>query len=79
MPEEIMQAIEQYIEAHPGTQINQERLKGMQENAKSLKDLQGKYTMKVDIDGERTCTVQFFGTAGNLYVTYTFNDIVEYE
>ena len=60
MPEEIMQAIEQYIEAHPGTQINQERLKGMQENAKSLK----------------TCTVQFFGTAGNLYVTYTFNDIV---
>ena len=46
MPEEIMQAIEQYIEAHPGTQINQERLKGMQENAKSLKDLQGKYTMK---------------------------------
>jgi hypothetical protein len=37
MPEEIMQAIEQYIEAHPGTQINQERLKGMQENAKSLK------------------------------------------
>ena len=46
MPEEKMQAIEQYIEAHPGTQINQERLKGMQENAKSLKDLQGKYTMK---------------------------------
>jgi hypothetical protein len=76
MPEEIMQAIEQYIEAHPGTQINQERLKGMQENAKSLKDLQGKYTMKADINGERTCTVQFFGTAGNLYVTYTFNDIV---
>ena len=69
MPEEIMQAREQYIEAHPGTQINQERLKGMQENAKSLKDLQGKYTMKVDINGERTCTVQFFGTAGNLYVT----------
>ena len=61
MPEEIMQAIEQYIEVHPGTQKNQERLK---------------YTMKVDINGERTCTVQFFGTAGNLYVTYTFNDIV---
>lgn len=36
MPEKIMQAIEQYIEAHPGTQINQKRLKGMQENAKSL-------------------------------------------
>lgn len=53
MPEEIMQAIEQYIEAHPGTQINQERLKGMQENAKSFKDLQGKYTMKAEINGER--------------------------
>ena len=76
MPEEIMKAIEQYIEAHPGNQINQERLKGMQENAKSFKDLQGKYTMKVEINEERTCTVQFFGTAGNLYVTYTFNDIV---
>ena len=32
--------------------------------------------MKVDINGERTCTVQFFGTAGNLYVTYTLNNIV---
>ena len=41
MPEEIMYIIEQYIETHPGTKINQERLKGMQENAKSLKSLQG--------------------------------------
>ena len=41
MPEEIMHIIEQYVETHPGTKINQERLKGMQENAKSLKSLQG--------------------------------------
>ncbi len=76
MPEEIMHIIEQYIETHPGTKINQEGLKGMQENAKSLKSLQGKYSMKVDINEERTCSVQFYGEAGNLYVTYTFNNIV---
>ena len=76
MPEEIMHIIEQYIETHSGTKINQERLKGMQENAKSLKSLQGKYSMKVDINEERTCSVQFYGKAGNLYVTYTFNNIV---
>ena len=76
MPEEIMHIIEQYIETHSGTKINQERLKGMQENAKSLKSLQGKYSMKVDINEERTCSVQFYGKAGNLYVSYTFNNIV---
>ena len=32
--------------------------------------------MKVDINEERTCSVQFYGKAGNLYVTYTFNNIV---
>ena len=32
--------------------------------------------LRLSANGERTCTVQFFGTAGNLYVTYTFNDIV---
>ena len=76
MPEEIMHIIEQYIETHSGTKINQERLKGTQENAKSLKSLQGKYSMKVDINEERTCSVQFYGKAGNLYVSYTFNNIV---
>jgi hypothetical protein len=78
IPEQITQAIGEYLKEHPELKENPDSIKRMTANSRSFQELISfnRYKMEVEITDEYSCVVQFSSDEGKIYTTYIFNKVV---